>query len=363
MLRAPPPPRIAPSHPSSGDHDRHILSDGHIPESNNSDGACDTQNVAFAGLSLAEALGPSRPRRNAPVYAPPDESARPHPESRGHEATTTRSNPRSNGRPGFHNPLTDGFGGMSLGEVLGGPQAPPTVQRLAEDSSSNNSDRFSGRGAPIAPRDPRQWRQQRPRDVNGSNGSGSGVGSQQMNRPLRRARPHGNTGSSSGGGSGDAGNEASDYLADEEMTYERLLALDEPLVRHRLQSVNPRTLETRIRAAMQAVRYFPKSKARAPRSGVPDSGNHDGSTTVATTASSLNGVEDLCEDDGNVEPCVICLESFQSGERLVKIRRCRCTRHVLYHEPCLKQWLRADASCPLCRTRAFNEEDDRRGGL
>lgn len=185
-----------------------------------------------------------------------------------------------------------------------------------------------------------------------------------MNRPLGRARPYGYNGSSSGGGgSGDAGNEASDYLADEEMTYERLLALDEPLVRHRLQSVNSRSLETRIRAAVQAVRHFPKSKARAPRSGVPDSDNHDGSSPVATTASSLNGVENLCEDDCNVEPCVICLESFQSGERLVKIRRCRCTRHVLYHEPCLKQWLRADASCPLCRTRAFDEEDDRGGGL
>jgi len=405
---------MAPVHPASTpsrEQGRSTSNDGNDFETNrnNHGGEADTPHVArddvaaaasapFDGLSLAEALGPSRPRRNAPIYAPPDESAshqRHHP---GHSSS-------SSGRSGhYHSTGDDGFGGMSLGEVLGRPLAPPSsLQTDAYESSS--SDGPARRGALTAARDPQQWRQQRPRDVAHSSNArsnatnlarrddghiqderrGSGRGNQQMSRPLRRGRPNG-----SGGGGGGVG-EASNYLADEEMTYERLLALDEPLARQRMQRVNPRTIETRIRSAMQAVRYFPKSKSMAPRSDNPgssssssggnnsngkngsssgdcsngDSSSSSSSSGTATTAaaSSSEGVEDLCEDESNVEPCVICLEPFRSGERLVKIRNCRCTRHVLYHEPCLKQWLKADASCPLCRTRAFDDEDGGAGDL
>ena len=60
--------------------------------------------------------------------------------------------------------------------------------------------------------------------------------------------------------------------------------------------------------------------------------------------------DEVCDDE---DACVICLEDFVPGERLHRLRSCKCTKVLLYHRECLEKWLKADPSCPQCRSRAI----------
>ena len=117
---------------------------------------------------------------------------------------------------------------------------------------------------------------------------------------------------------------------------------------------------------MAPVRFrCPKSPSGSPSGDPSDALSGAPSTNLgmaAAVAEAVEGAAGDCDEasvalsvnavrpEEAADPCVICLEPFtEEGERLVKIKRCRCTKTRLYHEPCLRQWLKADASCPQCR--------------
>lgn len=55
--------------------------------------------------------------------------------------------------------------------------------------------------------------------------------------------------------------------------------------------------------------------------------------------------------------CSICLDEFQPGDAVVSGRR-ECCKSNLFHEECIKTWLRINDSCPCCRSPMLEEEDD-----
>jgi hypothetical protein len=115
------------------------------------------------------------------------------------------------------------------------------------------------------------------------------------------------------GGSGGGGGwqpSSGDYMAENEMSYERLLSLDQ-----NNQKPNRKRGGDVIRKAMKNIKFHASKHGE--------------------------------------DPCVICLEMFKPGEGLVQIRNCRCTKASLYHDRCLRQWLKADSSCPHCRANAL----------
>ncbi|GKV38334.1 hypothetical protein SLEP1_g46256 [Rubroshorea leprosula] len=47
--------------------------------------------------------------------------------------------------------------------------------------------------------------------------------------------------------------------------------------------------------------------------------------------------------------CAICLENYRKGEVLWVLSRCKHDFHTL----CIKEWLRQNNKCPICRANAF----------
>ena len=53
--------------------------------------------------------------------------------------------------------------------------------------------------------------------------------------------------------------------------------------------------------------------------------------------------EDVCDDDGEKEHCVICYEEFKKGAVLKELN---CGHK--FHSRCIDRWLKKSATCPLC---------------
>lgn len=54
--------------------------------------------------------------------------------------------------------------------------------------------------------------------------------------------------------------------------------------------------------------------------------------------------------------CSICLDDFQPGDAVVSGRK-ECCNSNLFHEDCIKTWLRINDSCPCCRSPMLEEEE------
>ena len=77
-------------------------------------------------------------------------------------------------------------------------------------------------------------------------------------------------------------------------------------------------------------------------------------TATATQATTLSGANNSC---------AICLEDFRPEDTVVSGRRDCCKSNV-FHESCIKQWLRIKDSCPCCRQAMLEgpiETDDDTG--
>ena len=99
-------------------------------------------------------------------------------------------------------------------------------------------------------------------------------------------------------------------MREEDMTYERLLALDEALPKK------------------------PKPARRA----------NQGIATVTYRA---------IEGEEEEETCCICCDTLKHREKYKRIKNCHCKR-IFMHAKCLSEWLKHDTSCPVCR---FNLQD------
>ena len=65
--------------------------------------------------------------------------------------------------------------------------------------------------------------------------------------------------------------------------------------------------------------------------------------SVAASPSAIRSVDEVPYSN-TIEPCPICLETFQNDH---SISRMPCGHH--YHKTCLTNWLHKHNSCPVCR--------------
>ena len=56
--------------------------------------------------------------------------------------------------------------------------------------------------------------------------------------------------------------------------------------------------------------------------------------------------------DENMEPCLICLEDFLRGDKMVVLS---CDHY--FHRGCISKWFDQKASCPKCRKKFFFTDD------
>lgn len=56
------------------------------------------------------------------------------------------------------------------------------------------------------------------------------------------------------------------------------------------------------------------------------------------------------DGDGDVE-CAVCLGEVEQGEAVRRLPACRVPARV-FHAACIDRWLRASATCPVCRCAA-----------
>jgi len=64
------------------------------------------------------------------------------------------------------------------------------------------------------------------------------------------------------------------------------------------------------------------------------------------------------DDDNKAPQCAICLSTYTSGEM---VRELPCDSRHHFHKTCVDDWLKLNATCPVCRTRFFtttSEEDN-----
>lgn len=93
-------------------------------------------------------------------------------------------------------------------------------------------------------------------------------------------------------------------MRDDEMTYERLLALDAPAAKDNKLS---RERRKQVEKVLKSKVYDPSDKDTS---------------------------------------CVVCLEEFSSRDKQIKQLPCR----HLFHRKCISKWLDHDLRCPTCRT-------------
>jgi len=62
----------------------------------------------------------------------------------------------------------------------------------------------------------------------------------------------------------------------------------------------------------------------------------------------------LSEDD-KIPQCAICLSAYNPGESL---RELPCDSRHHFHQTCVDDWLKLNATCPVCRSRIFPRTED-----
>lgn len=126
-----------------------------------------------------------------------------------------------------------------------------------------------------------------------------------------------------------------------------------------------------IPSAVSSGHYTPLARSTMPRiAAVSAPGTQSGAPTTAPTSAPASNTDeflfvesfrlipehilttDLAPEDGpwHGKKCSICLSEFTTGES-VKLLSC----NHYEHSACLKQWLKSNPTCPVCRTATFEE--------
>ena len=62
----------------------------------------------------------------------------------------------------------------------------------------------------------------------------------------------------------------------------------------------------------------------------------------------LKELEFAISDISNPDSCVICLDKFQKGTKVIALP---CDPHHIFHSVCISKWVQEKKSCPLDRKR------------
>lgn len=57
---------------------------------------------------------------------------------------------------------------------------------------------------------------------------------------------------------------------------------------------------------------------------------------------------EMYEMNGNKEECLICTEILDEKDMVIRLK---CSSLHLFHEKCLKDWIKIKPICPVCRTK------------
>lgn len=57
---------------------------------------------------------------------------------------------------------------------------------------------------------------------------------------------------------------------------------------------------------------------------------------------------EMYEMNGNKEECLICAENFDEKNMVIRLN---CSSLHMFHEKCLKDWIKIKPICPICRTK------------
>ena len=54
----------------------------------------------------------------------------------------------------------------------------------------------------------------------------------------------------------------------------------------------------------------------------------------------------ILPETGSADECVICAEQYTENEMVIYLN---CGNQHVFHETCIKNWLKINAVCPMCR--------------
>ncbi|XP_051870702.1 E3 ubiquitin-protein ligase TTC3 [Pristis pectinata] len=97
-----------------------------------------------------------------------------------------------------------------------------------------------------------------------------------------------------------------------------------------------------------ATSEVPKTDSASRKIRAPDGLSQPWQSVNTWTASQWQGSNTTTFDD---EPCIICHDDLTPDSMCVL----QCRHH--FHEACIKQWLKANSTCPTCRVHALHPED------
>ena len=58
-------------------------------------------------------------------------------------------------------------------------------------------------------------------------------------------------------------------------------------------------------------------------------------------------MSDLEQQEDSNKQCTICFENYAEGEEVVTLP---CDTRHMFHDNCIKEWLKQKDTCPLCKT-------------
>jgi hypothetical protein len=65
---------------------------------------------------------------------------------------------------------------------------------------------------------------------------------------------------------------------------------------------------------------------------------------ITTSSDPVILIKKKYENTGDMDECPVCLEKYNENEELIELD---C--HHYYHEKCIKDWLKKNRNCPICR--------------
>eukprot|EP00927_Polykrikos_kofoidii_P025571 TRINITY_DN22947_c0_g1_i1.p1 TRINITY_DN22947_c0_g1~~TRINITY_DN22947_c0_g1_i1.p1 ORF type:complete len:397 (-),score=65.27 TRINITY_DN22947_c0_g1_i1:14-1204(-) len=117
-------------------------------------------------------------------------------------------------------------------------------------------------------------------------------------------------------------------------------------------SVPESTFGSVLRRLASEAQLLDESVSRSVRRAVAMHSAVAAAPTQRLSDDEIRALPQVCFDDEEQQHCAICLESYQEGELLTKLR---CDH--FFHVECVARWLQRNTECPLCRMSSVHSPE------